>query len=86
MRRPSNLHDLSEGSISFATSGPQQAKIKCSPDTDELIVEGYAVDVIESISASSNAEQELEQYFEEIDSMVGSAVLPLVRDSRQDLK
>lgn len=86
VRRPSNLLDLSEGSISFAASGPQQAKIKCSPDTDELIVEGYAVDVIESISVSSNVEQEWEQYFKEIDSMVESAVLHLVPDSHQDLK
>jgi hypothetical protein len=86
VRRPSSLHDSSEGSISFAASGPQHAKIKCSPGTDELIVEGYAVDVIESISVSSNVEQEWEQYFKEVDSMVDSAVLHLVRDSRQDLR
>ena len=86
VRRPSSLHDSSEGGITFSASGPQQAKIKCVPDTDELIVEGYAVDVIESISASSNVEQEWEKYFNEVDAMVDSAVLNPVRDSREDLK
>jgi hypothetical protein len=86
VRRPSSLHDSSEGGITFAASGPQQAKIKCIPDTDELIVEGYAVDVVESISASSNVEQEWERYFKEVDAMVDSAVLSPVRDSHEDLK
>jgi hypothetical protein len=86
VRQPSSLHDSSEGGISFAASGPQQAKIKCITDTDELIVEGYAVDVIESISGSSNVEREWKKYFREVDAMVDSAVLSLVRDSRKDLK
>lgn len=86
VRRPSSLHDSSEGGITFASSGPQQLKIECVLDTDELIAEGYAVDVIESISASSNVEQEWDKYFEEIDMMVDSAVLSPVRDSRENLK
>ena len=83
---PSSLHDSSESGITFAASGPQQAKIECIPDTDELAVEGYAVDVIESISTSSNVEPEWQKYFDEIDAMVDSAVLSPVRDSREDLK
>ena len=86
VRGPSSLHDSSESGITFAASGPQQAKIRCVPDTDELVVEGYAVDVIESISTSSNVEPEWEKYFDEIDAMVDSAVLSPVRDSREDLK
>lgn len=86
VRRPSSLHDSSEGGITFAASGPQQAKTACDPDTDELIVEGYAVDVIVSISASSNVEQEWEQYFKEIDAMVDSAILTPIQGSRDDLK
>lgn len=86
VRRPSSLHDSSEGGITFAASRGQQVKIKCVPDADELIVEGYAVDVIDSISASSNVEQEWENYFKEIDAMVDSAVLSPVGDSREHLK
>ena len=84
--RPSNLHDSSGGGLTFAASGPQQAKIKCVPDTDELMVEGYAVDVIESISASSNVEHEWDKYFNEIDAMIDSAVLSPVGDSGEHLK
>ena len=86
VRRSSSLHDSSDRGITFAASGPQQAKIKCVPDTDELMVEGYSVDVIESISASSNVEQEWGKYFNEVDAMVDSAVLSPVRGSREDLK
>ena len=86
VRRPSSLHDSSEDGTTFAASGPQHAKIKCVPDTDELLVEGYAVDAIERISASSNVEQEWQMYFKEIDAMVDSADLIQVRDSREHLK
>ncbi|KAF2812279.1 uncharacterized protein BDZ99DRAFT_518138 [Mytilinidion resinicola] len=85
-RRPGSLYDSSEGGVTFAASGPQQAKIKCVPDTDELLVDGYEVDVIESISTTSNGEQEWANYFREIDTMVDNAVLSPVRDSREDLK
>ena len=80
VRRPSSLHDSSEDGTIIAASGPQQAKIKCIPDTDELLVEGYAVDVIERISASSSVVQEWQMYFKEIDAMVDSADLSPVRD------
>ena len=86
VRGPSSLHDSAESGITFAASGPQQAKIGCIPDTDELAVEGYAVDVIASVSTSSNVEPEWEKYFDEVDAMVDSAVLSPVRDSREDLK
>ena len=86
VRRPSSLHETSESGIDFSASGPQHAKIRCFPDTDELIVEGYAVDIIESISESSNVQQEWVKYFIEIDAMVDSAALSPVRDSREDLK
>ncbi|KAF1996938.1 hypothetical protein P154DRAFT_607356 [Amniculicola lignicola CBS 123094] len=86
VRRPGSLHDSSEGGVMFTACGPQQAKIKCVPDTDELLVDGYLVDVIESISTTSNVEQEWGDYFREIDTMVDNAVLSLVRDSREDLK
>jgi hypothetical protein len=89
VKRPSSLHDSSESGVSFAASGPQQANIKFHLDTDrvnELIVEGYEVDVIDKISTSSNVEREWEKYFKEIDAMVDSAVLSPVRDLREDLK
>lgn len=86
VRRPSSLHDSFKGGITFTASGPQQAKIKYILNTDELNVKGYAVDVIESISTSSNVEQEWEKYFKDVDVMVDSAVLSPVRDSREDLK
>ena len=38
VRRPSSLHESSENGITFAASGPQQAKIECVPDMDELTV------------------------------------------------
>jgi hypothetical protein len=82
----SSLHDSSEGGVDFAASGPQQAKIECIPDTDELSVDGYAFDIIKSISTSANLEQEWSKYFEEVNSMIDSAVLSSVRDSREDLK
>lgn len=44
------------------------------------------MDIIESISTSSNIEREWEKYFKEVDAMVDSEVLSLVRDSREDLK
>lgn len=89
MKRPSSLHDSSKGGVSFAASRPQQAKIGFNPNTDcvdELIVEGYEVDVINSINTSSNLEREWEKYFKEVDTTVDSAVLSPVRDSREDMK
>jgi hypothetical protein len=86
IKKPSSLHDSSEGGVSFAASGPQQGKIKCIPDTDELLVEGYKVDEIESISTSSNVEQEWDAYFTEIDTIIDSAVLSPVRHLSEDLK
>ena len=86
VRRPSSLCESSERGITFAASGPQQPKIKCDPVTDELIVEGYSLDVIKSISASANVDQEWEKYFSEIDAMVDAAVLSPVPDSRDHLK
>ena len=86
VNRPSSLQDPSERGIIFAASGPQQANIKCFPDTDELIVDGYAVDNIQSVSTSSNVEQEWKEYFEEVDTMVESADLSLLHDTREDLR
>ena len=86
VKMPSGLHDSSEGGISYSASGSQGVKIKCAPDTDELTVEGFVVDVIETISKSSNLEQEWENYFKEIDAMVNSLALSPLRDSREDLK
>jgi len=85
---PSGFHDSGEGgtSESYSASGSQRVKIKCAPDTDELIVEGIVVDVVESISTSSNLEQEWENYFQEIDAMVNSLALSPLGDSREDLK
>lgn len=86
VKRASSLHDSSEGGISFAASGPQQCKIKCIPNTDELLVEGYEVDEIESISRASNVEEEWEKYFNEVDTMIDSAILAPVRHLPEDLK
>jgi hypothetical protein len=85
VKRSSSLHDSSESGVSFAAS-TSTSQIKCVPDRDELLVEGYEVDVIKNISMSSNVEQEWETYFKEIDSMVDSAVLGHVRDSSEHLK
>jgi hypothetical protein len=85
-QRPASLADVSEGGITFAASGPQEPVIKCSPDSDELSVEGYVVDEIESISKSSNMEEELAQYFNEVDAMIDHAILSPTQTSRDDLK
>lgn len=71
---------------SFAASGPQQPKIQCSTDTDEIAVEGYVVDAVESISASSNTKEELAVYLVEMEDMVNSAVLRTLRDTPYGLK
>ncbi|KAI8711210.1 hypothetical protein NCS52_01496800 [Fusarium sp. LHS14.1] len=86
VKRPSSLSDASEGGMLFSASGPQQSKIKCIPDTDELAVEGYQVDVIESISESSNLEQEWPSYFREVDEMVDSLGMSPFPCSARDLK
>ena len=86
VKRASSLHDSSEGGISFAASGPQQGKIKCIPTMDELLVEGYEVDEIESISEAANAEEQWEKYFNEVDTMIDSALLAPVRHLPEDLK
>jgi hypothetical protein len=86
VKRASSLHDSSEGGVSFAASGPQQCKIKCVLNTDELLVDGYEVDEIESISKASNVEEEWEKYFNEIDTMIDSAILAPVRHLPEDLK
>src|SRR5262249_6709138 len=64
----------------------QEAKIKCIANTDVLLVEGYEVDAIKSISTSSNVEAEWEQYFKEVDAMIDAATLVPFRDTRENLK
>ncbi|KAF2129618.1 hypothetical protein P153DRAFT_431538 [Dothidotthia symphoricarpi CBS 119687] len=86
IRKPNRLHDFSEGDITFAASGPQQPVVATCPDTDELLVEGYTVDVIENISSSSNTEEDLALYIKEVSCMVDTAVLSRVPDSREALK
>jgi hypothetical protein len=86
VKRASSLHDSSEGGVSFAASGPQQCKIICIPNTDELLVDGYEVDEIESISKASNVEEQWERYFNEVDTLIDSAILAPVRHLPEDLK
>lgn len=86
VRRPNSLHDSSESVNDFAASGPQQPVITCAPDSDELLVEGYTVDCIESISAFSNEEENLAAYLDEVDTMIDSAILTQVREPREELK
>ncbi|KAI3318140.1 hypothetical protein HD806DRAFT_549483 [Xylariaceae sp. AK1471] len=83
---PGRLYDSDERDIPFAASGPQNAQIRCISGTDELAVEGYAVDVIKSTSGSSNLEEEWNKYFEDVDVMIDSATLAVVPDSRENLK
>jgi hypothetical protein len=84
--RPASLADVSEGGITFGASGPQQPTIKCKSDSDELLVDGYMVDVIDSISTSSNVEEELARYFNEIDEMIEGTELYPTPTSREELK
>ncbi|PQE10655.1 heterokaryon incompatibility protein [Rutstroemia sp. NJR-2017a BBW] len=86
VKRASSLYDSSEGGVSFAASGPQEGKIKCIPNTDELLVDGYEVDEIGNISDASNVEEEWEKYFKEVDTMIDSAILAPVQHLPQDLK
>jgi hypothetical protein len=86
VKRASSLHVSSEGGVSFAASGPQQSRIKCIPNTGELLVEGYEADEIDSISKSSNVEEEWEKYFNEVETMIDSATLAPVRHLPEDLK
>jgi hypothetical protein len=83
---PSRLYDSDERDIPFAASGPQEAGIRCISGTDELAVEGYAIDVIKSMSGSSNLEEEWKEYFADVDAMIDSATLAVVPDSREHLK
>ncbi|KAF1839660.1 hypothetical protein BDW02DRAFT_486530, partial [Decorospora gaudefroyi] len=86
VQRPTSLADVSEGGITFAASGPQQPVIECSPDSDELLVGGYAVDEVEIVSVSSNVEEELSMYFNEVDKMIDDATISPTQTSREDLK
>jgi hypothetical protein len=52
----------------------------------ELLVKGYEVAEIESISKSSNVEEEWEKYFNEVETMIDSAILAPVRHLPEDLK
>jgi hypothetical protein len=85
-QKPTSLATISETGITFRASRPQQPMIKCSPDSDELLVDGYTVDVIENISMSSNVEEGLALYFSEVDAMIDRAVLSPSQTSREDLK
>lgn len=84
--RASSLHDMIQSGYEFLASGPQEPVITVATDSDALMVRGYIVDVIESISASSNDEDNLSQYLDEVDTMVETAVLTPLRESREDLK
>ena len=84
--RPTGLNDPSEGGTKFAASGPQQPMITHEINSDELLVEGYRVDLVESISATSNEEVNLAEYLKEVDIMIDSAVLTRVRDPPEELK
>lgn len=86
MRRPRSISESSESGVIFLASEPQEAKIRYMPDTDELLGEGYEVDIIETISKISNLEKEWKGYFDEINAMVNSVVLSLIRDAHEDLK
>ncbi len=86
VQTPVSLADASRGSGEFEASGPQQPSIECAHKTDELLMEGFEVDIITKISSSSNVEEGLASYLDEIDGMIDSTVLYPVRDSCADLK
>nr|CEG04394.1 unnamed protein product [Fusarium clavum] len=72
VERPSSISDPLNGGMLFSASGSQHSKMTCAPDSDELVVEGYAVDTIERVSEASNLENEWRDYFREIDEMIES--------------
>ncbi|KAF2823081.1 hypothetical protein CC86DRAFT_409849 [Ophiobolus disseminans] len=86
IQKPNSLADVSEGGITFGASGPTAPKIKCSPNSDALFVDGYNIDEIESISASTNDEHGLAQYFADIDNMIDRAVLHPSQTAADELK
>nr|CEG03846.1 unnamed protein product [Fusarium acuminatum CS5907] len=75
VKRPRSISDSSDGGMPFSASGSQHSKMTCTPDSDELIVEGYTVDMIERVSEASNLEKEWRDYFREIGEMVESLSL-----------
>ncbi|KAL9597098.1 MAG: hypothetical protein Q9219_005381, partial [cf. Caloplaca sp. 3 TL-2023] len=85
-KRSSSLVDSSESGTRFAASGSRRANVQCNSDRDELVVEGYAVDIIANISATSNVEPEWKKYFEEVDEMINSAIPCPTPDTREQLK
>ncbi|KAH8819774.1 heterokaryon incompatibility protein-domain-containing protein [Xylogone sp. PMI_703] len=85
VERPTGLYDSSDCGVSFEASKLEEAEIKCDPDKEELVVKGYTVDVIKSVSRSSNVQDEWKDYFEEIDTMIDSAELSGNQNSRKDL-
>jgi hypothetical protein len=84
--RQSCLQESDERLVPLAALDLQEAQMWCIPNTDELVVEGYAVDVIEGVSRSSNTEAEWNEYFREIGTMLNSTVLPVAAESRDDLR
>ena len=86
VKRPQSLHESSEIGIPFAASGSMEANMKLDANTDELEADGYEVDFVESLSQSSNIEQEWPRYFEEIDEMLDAANLNPVPDSLEELR
>ncbi|KAH7202459.1 hypothetical protein DER44DRAFT_669606 [Fusarium oxysporum] len=86
VERPSSISDYLNGGMPFSASGSQQPKMTCTPDSDELAVEGYAVDTIERVSEASNLEKEWRDYFREIEEMVKSLDLGLNSTLATELK
>jgi hypothetical protein len=56
--RPTALNNLEDTGVSFAASGAQAPNIRCIEGTDELSVEAYSIDAIESISTWANEEDQ----------------------------
>lgn len=84
--KPDCLHESDQRSVPFDASKSQEEQIRASADTDELRVGGYAVDVVERVSAASNTEGEWREYLAEVDAMVDQASLAVVSDDRECLK
>jgi hypothetical protein len=84
--RPESLHESDQRATPFNACGAQDPQIQGSLDTNELVVGGYAVDVVERVGSASSTEGEWKDYLAKVDAMIDEAALAVVSDERADLR
>ncbi|KAM0286870.1 hypothetical protein ACHAO9_007995 [Fusarium lateritium] len=86
VQRPSSLSENVGSGKLFLASGLQEPEMEFNSETAQLAVGGYRIDIITSISESSNVEDEWRDYFEEVDAMIDSSGEEHLLSSAVELK